>query len=143
MSLPCSPMEAQLLTIQPSQPFGIYPWLIYVPPGAGQWPLPEGHCVTAPPLLQVGGRLRLLSQLSSSHSIYLVGHNFPDSTESHTITPPSLHGSEGSSFLTFIPSDDMVNSKFVGSIKPDDSGVVIGYWFDEFTCTWLAEHFVA
>ena len=28
-------------------------------------------------------------------------------------------------------------------IKPGDSGVVIGYQVDEFTCTWSAEQFVA
>ena len=29
------------------------------------------------------------------------------------------------------------------ALKPGDSGVVIGYQVDEFTCTWSAEQFVA
>ena len=37
----------------------------------------------------------------------------------------------------------MVNSESVVGIKPGDSGVVIGYQVDEFTCTWSAEQFVA
>ena len=37
----------------------------------------------------------------------------------------------------------MVNSESLLGAKPDDSGVVIGYQIDEFTCTLLAEHFVA
>ena len=37
----------------------------------------------------------------------------------------------------------MVDSEPVMGIKPGDSGVVIGYQVDEFTCTWSAEWFVA
>ena len=63
--------------------------------------------------------------------------------ESHPILPPSLHDGEGSSFPGLVPSDDAVNSDSVMGIKPGDSGVVIGYQVDEFTCTWSAEQFVA
>ena len=42
-----------------------------------------------------------------------------------------------------MPSDDAVDSDSVMGIKPGDSGVVIGYQVDEFTCTWSAEQFVA
>ena len=63
--------------------------------------------------------------------------------ESHLIPPPSLHDGEGSSFPGLVPSDDQGNSEFVIGIKPGDSGVVIGYQVDEFTCTWSAEQFVA
>ena len=42
-----------------------------------------------------------------------------------------------------MPSDDVANSESVMGIKPGDSGVVIGYQVDEFTCTWSAEQFVA
>ena len=42
-----------------------------------------------------------------------------------------------------MPSDDAVDSDSVVGIKPGDSGVVIGYQVDEFTCTWSAEWFVA
>ena len=37
----------------------------------------------------------------------------------------------------------MVDSESAMDIKPGDSGVVIGYQVDEFTCTWSAEWFVA
>ena len=40
-------------------------------------------------------------------------------------------------------SDDVVDPDSVMAIKPGDSGVVIGYQVDEFTCTWSAEWFVA
>ena len=56
---------------------------------------------------------------------------------------PSLHDGKGSSFPGLVPSDDAVNSDSVMGIKPGDSGVVIGYQVDEFTCTWSAEQFVA
>ena len=42
-----------------------------------------------------------------------------------------------------MPSDDAVNSDSVMSIKSGDSGMVIGYQVDEFTCIWSAEQFVA
>ena len=42
-----------------------------------------------------------------------------------------------------MPSDDAVDSESVMGIKPGDSGVVIGYQVDEFTCTWSMEQFVA
>ena len=65
------------------------------------------------------------------------------SVESHPIPLPSLHDWEGSSFPGLVPSDDAVNSDSVMSIKSGDSGMVIGYQIDEFTCTWSAEQFVA
>ena len=42
-------------------------------------------------------------------------------------------------FPGLVPSDDAVDSDSVMGIKPGDSGVVIGYQVDEFTCTWSAE----
>ena len=63
--------------------------------------------------------------------------------ESHLIPLPSLHGGEGSSFLGFVPFDDMVDSESVVGIKPGDSIVVIVYQVDEFTHAWSAEQFVA
>ena len=58
------------------------------------------------------------------------------SIESHLIPPPLLHAGEGSSFPGLVPSDDVVNPDSVMAIKPGDSGVVIGYQVDEFTCTY-------
>ena len=70
-------------------------------------------------------------------------YSLGDSIESHLIPLPSLHDGEGSSFPGLVPSDDAVDSESVMGIKPGDSGVVIGYWVDKFTCTWSAEQFVA
>ena len=50
---------------------------------------------------------------------------------------------EGSSFPGLVLSDDAVDPDSVMGFKPVDSGVVIGYQVDEFTCTWSAEQFVA
>ena len=63
--------------------------------------------------------------------------------ESHLIPPPSLYDGEGSSFPGLVPSDDAVDSESVMGIKHADSGVVIGYQVDGFTCTWSAEQFGA
>ena len=48
-----------------------------------------------------------------------------------------------SSFLRLVPSSDIDDSKSVVGIKPDNSGVVIGYQVDEFTPTRSVEHFFA
>ena len=63
--------------------------------------------------------------------------------EIYPIPLPSLHGGKGSSFPGLVPSDDMVDSESVMGVKPGDSGVVIGYQVDDFTCTWSADWFVA
>ena len=63
--------------------------------------------------------------------------------ESHLIPPPSLHGGEGSFFQGLVPSDETVNSESAMGIKHCDSGVMIEYQVDEFTCTLSAEWFVA
>ena len=73
----------------------------------------------------------------------MVGHTALGAQQSHPIPLPSLHHGKGSSFPDLVPSDDMVDSESVMGIKPDDSGVVIGYQVYEFTCTWSAEQFVA
>ena len=75
--------------------------------------------------------------------LYPGAYSFGGLAESQLIPPPSLHGGEGSSFPGLVPSNDMVNSESAMSIKPGDSGVVIGYQVDEFTPTWYAEQFVA
>ena len=104
---------------------------------------PHEECTEwLPPPALNGGNLLLLSQLSSSHSNYMVGHTALGDLQSHPIPPPSLHGREGSSFPGLVPSDDMVDSESVVGIKPGDSGVVIGYQVDEFAHTSSVEQFV-
>ena len=73
----------------------------------------------------------------------MVGHTALGAWQNPPIPPPSLHGGEGSSFAGLVPPDDMVNSESVVSIKPGDSGVVIGYQVDEFNHTWSLGWFVA
>ena len=68
----------------------------------------------------------------------MVGHTTLRALQSHPISLPSLHGVDGSA-----PPIDTVNSKCVVGIKPGDSGVVIRYQVDDFTCTWSAECFIA
>ena len=90
------------------------------------------HRVAAPFTALSRGSLLLLNQHSSRGGL----------AESHPISSPSLLGGEGSSFPGLIPSDDTVNSESAVGIKPGDSGVLIGYQVDEFTCTWSSEQFV-
>ena len=139
--MPYSPMGAQLLGCAPWQPFGVYPWQAYVQPGDGHWSTPGMHRVVAPSAILHRG------EPSATHSavpqpiggVYSLG----GSIVSHLIPLPSLPDGEGSSFPGLVPSDDAVNSDSVMGIKPGDSGMVIGYQVDEFTCTWSAEQFVA
>ena len=49
---------------------------------------------------------------------------------SHLIPLPFLHGGEGSSLPGLVPSNDTVDSESAMGIKPDDSGLVIGYHVD-------------
>ena len=134
-------MGAQLLGFAPLQPFGVKPWQAYVQPGDGHQSTPGIHRVAAPSATFGKG------EPSATHSAvpqpFGGAYSLGDSVESHLIPPPSLHGGEGSSFPNLMPLDDVVNSDSVMGIKLGDSGVVIGYQVDEFTCTWSAEQFVA
>ena len=86
--------------------------------------------------------LILFKELSSSHSVNMVGHVALGDWLTYLIPSPSLHGREGSCFVSLVPPDDMVNSKSLVGIKgPCDSSVVIGYQVNECTHTCLAEHF--
>ena len=74
------------------------------------------------------GSFMLLNQVSSSHSIHMVGHTvFGGSAESYLIPLPSLYGVEGFYFPGFVPPNDRVNFESVEGIRPVDSGLVIGY----------------
>ena len=138
-----SSMGALPLGFAPLQPFGVYPRQAYVQPGDGHWSMLGMHRVAAPSATFSWGSLLLLSLLFPSHPIYKVGHTALGTRQIHLIPLPFLHGGEGSSFPGLMPLDDMVNSESLMGIKPGDSGVVIGYQVDEFTCTWSAEQFVA
>ena len=69
--------------------------------------------------------------------------SFMGSGETYLIPLPFLHDRKGSSFPFSTSLSDTVYSESVMGIKPGDSGVMIGYWVDEFTHIWLAKHFIA
>ena len=72
--MPYSRIGAQPLEFAPLQPFGAYPWKVYMQPGDGHLPMPGMHQLAAPSLALSRGNPLLLSQLFSSHSKYMVGH---------------------------------------------------------------------
>ena len=109
-------------------------------PGDGHWSTPGMHQVAAP-----SATLDRVEP-SATHSAVpqpIVGvYGLGGSIESHLIPLPSLHDGEESSFPGLVSSDDAVDSDSVMGVKLGDSGVLIGYQVDEFTCTWSAEQFV-
>ena len=139
-----SPMGAQPLGFAPLQPFGVYPWHAYVQPGDGHQSMPDMHRVDAPSTtLNRGEPSATQSAVPQPSHLYSGAYSLGGLAECHPIPLPSLHDGEGSYFPGLVPSDDMVDSESVMSIKHGDSGVVIGYQVDEFTGTWSAEQFVA
>ena len=129
--MPYSPMGVQPLGFAHLQPFGVYPWQGYVQPGDGHRSTPGMHRVVSPSATLSRG------EPSATHSAVLQPFGGAYSLGA------SVHDGEGSSFPGLVPSDDVVDSDSVMGIKPSDSGVVIGYQVDEFTCIWSAEQFVA
>ena len=76
----------------------------------------------------------LLTKLSASHSIHMVGNTALElSRVSQYLCHPYWWG--GSSHLDFVPSSNMFDSKSVVGIRPGDSFVITGYQVDEFTHT--------
>ena len=138
-----STLGAKPMGFAPLQPLGVYLWQAYVQPGDGHQPTPGMHRVAAPSTTLSRGSLMLLLLLLPSHPIYMVGHTTLRAWQRHPIHSPALHSREQSSFPGLVPSDDTVNSESAMGIKPDDSGVVIGYHFDDFTHIWSVEQFVA
>ena len=55
MLLPCSQTGAQPFAFASLQPFGVYPWKVEVPPGAGLCPMPEVHQVAVPSTVSSSG----------------------------------------------------------------------------------------
>ena len=135
MWLPCSQVGPQLLGLTSPQPFKMYPWQAYGPPGDGPWPTSGVHHVAAPP---TSSRRR---ELCAPHSavpqpFHQCGqaHSLRGLAESHPIPLPYLHGQEWSSYPGCVPPDDLIHSKSVVGITfgvPD----VIGYQVDKFNCT--------
>ena len=74
----------------------------------------------------------LLTQLSPSHSIHMAGHTVLGVWQGVTQSLCLPCGQKGSSIPGCVSSSDTFNSQSVVGIKSGDSGVVIGYWVDEF-----------
>ena len=77
-------------------------------------------------MLQVGKSIMLPTQLSSSHSINMVGDTALGAQQSHHPLG-FLHGWEEYSLTGYVAPNDIVGSKSVVGIKPGVSSVVIGY----------------
>ena len=103
-------------------------------PGDGHWSTPGMHRVAAPSTtLSRGEPSATQSAVPQPSHLYGGAYSIGDLADSHPIPLPSLHDGEGS-FPGLVPTDDMVDSESVMGIKPGDSGVVIEYQVDEFTC---------
>ena len=83
------------------------------------------------------------SAVLQSFNQYGGAYSFGHSIDSHPTLGPFPHGREEFSLPGFLPPNDTVNSKSVVGVTPGNSSVVTGFQVDEFTCIWLAEHFVA
>ena len=107
-------------------------------------------CYTRSALSGCSSHCTEYGKLHATHSVvhqpfhpYGGAYNFGGLAEGYLIPPLSLHHGEESSFPGTAPHNDMVHSKSLEGIKPGDSGVMIGYQVDKFTCTWSAECFTA
>ena len=75
--------------------------------------------------------------------IYGWVYSFRHLVESYPVPSPSIHGGGGVFFPGNAPPSDTVDSESVVGVKPGDFGVLIRQQVNEFTCTWLAENFIA
>ena len=136
MWLPCLSVGAQPLLFAMPQPYGVYPWHAYVPPGDGPWRIPRVQQVTAP------STAASIWELYATHSsfpqpFHQYGGAYSSGTwQSHPIHLPSVNGREGSSFPSCVSPKAVLDSRSVMGIKPGDSGVVIWYQVVEFTEPW-------
>ena len=123
--------------------FGAYPWQAYLQPGDGHWPTPGIHRVAAPSTTLSKEEPSITqSVVFQPFHIYGEAQSFGGLAESRDpFTFPVWL--DGSSVPGLVPSDDMVNSESVVSIKPGDSGMVIEYQVYKFTHIWSVEQFVA
>ena len=83
------------------------------------------------------------SSVPQPYNLYGGAYSSRGLAENHPIPLHSLHGGERSSFWSCVPHDDKVNSESVKSVKPGDSGVVIGCQLDQFVCILSVECFIA
>ena len=132
----CSPVGAQPLVFPTPQPFGVYPWQAFVPPGVCLWPMPQLCRVVVP--FTASNRGASSYKYSCSPVIQSIwwGIQLWGWGESHLTHLLSLHGRYGSSFPGLVPSNDTVTCASMLAIKPCDSYVVIGYQVHKYTQTW-------
>ena len=136
-------MGAQPLGFASLQPFGVYPWQAYVQLGDGHQSTPCMHRVAAPSTTFSRGEPSAIQPAVPQPShLYGGAYSLGGSAESHLfLCLPYMMG-RGLLFQVWCHQMTWSTESVMG-IKPGDSGVVIGYQVDEFTCTWSAEWFVA
>ena len=109
-------------------------------PGIGHWPTPGMHRVAATSTaLSSGEPPATQSTVPQPFQIYVTALGDWQRVTCSLHLPCMV----GGPFPGLFPSHHMPDSESVMGIKPGDSGVVIGYQVDEFTCTWSEEQFVA
>ena len=81
-------------------------------------------------------------QLSSSHSINMIGHTV-HGLGSESPYPSFLAALQGGSPFQVLYDPLIHWAPNLGGLKSVDSGIVIGYQVDEFTKIWSKESFVA
>ena len=139
--LPCSLMGTQLLDVCPATTL----WSIPLSHVSVFWWWSVVHTrvlwVAAPSTASSREQLHATySTVSKPFNQYSGIYSFWGSAGSNPIPLPYLHGREGCSLPGCVSLNDKINSNFMVGITSGDSGLVIGYQFDEYTCTWLAEH---
>ena len=134
MWMPFLPMGSKPLGFAPLQAFISYPWQAYVHIDDGLRPMLGIQQVAVSTTALSRGTFILLSQAADLQLFqqYAGAHSLGGLAESHSIPSPSIHVSEGYSFLGLILPDDTVDSESVVGMKPGDLGLVIGYQVDEF-----------
>ena len=121
----------------------LHPWQAYVQLDDGHWPTPGMHRVSSHSTAFSGGAYCYsVSCPPAIPTIWCGAYSFGCLAESPI---PSTFPAwwKGFSFPGLLSSNDTVNSESVVGMKPGDSGVVIRYHVDKFTCTWSVEWFVA
>ena len=134
MWLACLLIGAQSLRFAAMQPFRVYHGIhIHIYPGRYMCLLvivcgPHKECTEwlLLPLLWVGGASCYSFSCSQSFHPYVGACSFGDMAGSYPIPLPSIHGWGRVFFSTSVPANNTVNSKSVLSVKPGDSGVVLG-----------------
>ena len=120
MWLPRSQMGSQLLGFVMPQPYGVYPFHCFKKGTASCYSF---SCPPGIPPIWWSRQLSWFGRKSAN--------------------PSAIPTWQGGVFFSRLFSTSNVMANSVVGVKPGDSGMVIGYQVDEFTCTWSSEFFIA